>query len=186
MSATVISAQTRVEGSLLVGDPPGSGPSEGTRPGGTSSDLVIEGIVEGDVHTSGSLTLGRRAQVGGEIHAHDVRIGGVLHRSVRAEGVIHLLATAEVRGDLEAARVIIDDGAIFEGQVRLRRRGDAARAAPALRPRPVAASSSPLPAAADAATRPVVSAPAPITPPAARIVPELSTPGRRRVQRRSP
>ena len=155
MSSTVINAYTRIQGSIVVGDPPGSGSSVGksTQDGG---DLVIEGIVEGDVRASGQLTLGRRAQVNGELQAHDVHIAGALHRSVSARGVIHLLSTAEVRGDLEAARVIIDDGALFEGQVRL------------LRSTPV------LPQARTPAA------------PQARVVPELSTPGRRRLQRRLP
>jgi cytoskeletal protein CcmA (bactofilin family) len=130
---------------------------------------VIEGIVEGDVRASGQLTLGRRAQVGGELHAHDVRIAGTLHRSVSARGVIHLLSTAEVRGDLEAARVVIDDGAVFEGQVRLLRTPSALHTASA--PRPAIATRAATPGDEPAKPRPV---------------PELSSPGRRRLQRRTP
>ncbi len=203
MSATVIGTHARVLGSILVGDPPGSGPAGA--PGAGHGDLVVDGVVEGDVRASGQLTLGRRARVEGEIHARDVRIAGVLHRSVSAAGVIHLLATAEVRGDLAAARVIIDDGAVFEGQVRLHTTENPGRA-----PRgasPIAASTTPTrpalgqvspaprPAPPPAEARIVPATPppaeariAPATPPSAeaRIVPELSTPGRRRLQRRVP
>jgi len=171
MSATVIGVHARVLGSILVGDPPGSGPAGA--PGAGHGDLVIDGVVEGDVRASGQLTLGRRARVDGEIHARDVRIAGVLHRSVSAAGVIHLLSTAKVRGDLEAARVIIDDGALFEGLVRLHRETSLAQAPKATSPSPIQSRPTP----ASRATAPQVQA---------RNVPELATPGRRRLQRRVP
>lgn len=104
MTASTIEAHTRVIGSIDA-----------------DGDLVVLGRVEGSVRSSGQLTLGRCAVVTGELEAHDVRIAGTLERAVRAASVIHLLSTAEVRGDLHAARVVIDDGALFEGQVRLLR-----------------------------------------------------------------
>ncbi len=143
----------RVLGSIeITGETLGEVVGRSASPG--AGDLVVEGVVEGSVHVAGRLTLGPRARIDGEISARDVRIAGRLQRGVRASGVIHLLATAEVYGDLEAARVVIDDGALFEGQVRLRR--DVPRAEGPARP----------------------AAPA-------RVVPELSSPGRRRVQRRT-
>lgn len=158
MSATVIRASARVRGSISVSGE-GSGDGSGAEGAG---DLVVEGSVEGDVEVSGVLTIGRQAQISGAIVAHDVRIAGRLNRSVRATGVVHLTATAEVHGDLEAARVIIDDGAIFEGQVRLRH-ADATKAAS--KPR-----------------TPAVEPPRAMH---AREVPALGVPGRRRAQRRS-
>jgi cytoskeletal protein CcmA (bactofilin family) len=161
MSATVIGASTRVLGSVEV-----LGVASGAPDAVGEGDLVVEGIVEGDVRASGRLTLGRHAQVHGTISARDVRIAGRLDRDVEATGVIHLTSTAEVRGDLDAARVVIDDGAIFEGQVRLRR-----EARPTRPTRPVV---------------PVTPAVAPISTQAERReVPALASAGRRRVQRRS-
>ncbi|MEO6952396.1 MAG: polymer-forming cytoskeletal protein [Polyangia bacterium] len=104
MTASTIEAHTRVIGSIEA-----------------DGDLVVLGCIDGSVRAKGQLTLGPAAEITGELAAHDVRIAGKLERAVRADGVIHLLSTAEVRGDLHAARVIIDDGAVFEGQVRLLR-----------------------------------------------------------------
>lgn len=112
MAASFIAMNTRVVGSVIA-----------------DGDLEVRGRVEGDVRASGQLMLGPAAVVTGELEAHDVHIAGKLERSVRAAGVIHLLATAEVRGDLHAARVVIDDGALFEGQVRLIRGAASAHSA---------------------------------------------------------
>jgi cytoskeletal protein CcmA (bactofilin family) len=72
----------------------------------------------------------------------DLVVEGTIVGDVRTTGSVRLLATAEVKGDLEAARVAIEDGAVFEGQVRLRRvparqavvepRAEAPRAVPEL------------------------------------------------------
>ena len=115
MTVSLIASHTRVVGSVLA-----------------DGDLEVQGRVEGDVRAGGQLTLGPTAEVTGQLEAHDVRIAGKLERAVRAAGVIHLLPTAEVRGDLHASRVVIDDGALFEGQVRLLRA--ASPAPPAERP----------------------------------------------------
>src|SRR5688572_18552047 len=106
MSATVIASHTRIDGALS-----------------SDGDLVIEGAVAGDVHSTGRLTLGTDAKVGGTVQAREVFVACRLMHGVRAEGLVHLLSTAEVVGDLEASRLVIDDGAVFEGQVRLRRSG---------------------------------------------------------------
>jgi cytoskeletal protein CcmA (bactofilin family) len=162
MSATVIGAHAKVSGSVIVTAAIGT----------TDGDVIVEGTVDGSVRASGRLTLGVGAVVTGELIAHDVRIAGKLDRGIRATGVIHLLSTAEVNGDLEASRVVIDDGAIFEGQVKLRRNAPAkAPVAPAPAPRPAAPPAAPSLAAPSPSERPV---------------PELATPGRRRIQRRGP
>ena len=160
MTASTIEAHTRVIGSI---------DAEG--------DLVVLGRVEGSVRAKGRLTLGPCAVVTGELEAHDVRIACTLERAVRAAGVIHLLSTAEVRGDLDASRVVIDDGALFEGQVRLLRGQAIARVEAA------AGTPSAPPASTPGASTPGASTPAASTP-AARLVPELPAVGRRVVQRR--
>jgi cytoskeletal protein CcmA (bactofilin family) len=170
MPATLIGPHTRVLGSIeIVGELAVSAGAAAVSGDEGAFDLVVEGHVEGSVRASGRLTLGRRAQITGEIAARDVRIAGRLDRSVRASGVIHLLPSAEVYGDLEAARVVIHDGAVFEGQVRLARAGRGAAASPTVAAAPPPPRSTP-----------------PAPPTRAREVPALSTPGRRRLQRRTP
>ena len=39
-----------------------------------------------------------------------------------ASGTVRLLATAVLTGDIEAPRVAIDEGAVFDGQIRMRKK----------------------------------------------------------------
>ncbi len=104
MPQTVIGPGTRVAGPLSGQD-----------------DLVVEGTVDGPVTGEAQVTISAGARVGGEVRGRDVVIGGVLTHNVFATATVRLLATAELRADIQAARVAIDEGALLEGQVRMTR-----------------------------------------------------------------
>src|SRR5258706_16102749 len=101
-SSPVIGAETRVVGAL-------SGPD----------DLVVDGTVDGTVTGQAAVTIGTSARIGGEVRGRDVTIAGALRYNVYASSAIRLTATAQVFGDLHAPRVAIDDGALFEGQIKM-------------------------------------------------------------------
>jgi cytoskeletal protein CcmA (bactofilin family) len=101
MARTHIGPDTRVAGPLSGKD-----------------DLTIEGTVEGPVEGAAEVVIAPGARVGGEVRGRDVVIGGKLEHNVVATGMIRLLSTAEVLADLVAPKIAIDEGAVFEGQVR--------------------------------------------------------------------
>ncbi len=162
----------------------------GTRVGGTleaDGDLVIAGVVAGDIHCQGTVTVeaGARIGAGGTavVRGRDIVLAGSFTGCLRATGSVRLLASAELRGDIESPRVAIDDGALFEGGIRMPR--------PASRPAATQVDLTPptTVAAAVAAPAPAKVAPAkaasppPPKPTAQRAIPELPTLGRRRVTR---
>ncbi len=58
------------------------------------------------------------------MRGRDVVVAGKLAHNVFATHTVHLQASAELHGDIEAPRVAIDEGAVFEGQVRMKRRAE--------------------------------------------------------------
>jgi cytoskeletal protein CcmA (bactofilin family) len=105
---TVIGPETRIAGPLHGKD-----------------DLEVHGTVEGPVHGEASVTIAAGARIGGEVRGRDVIIGGELGHPVYASGVVRLLATAKLTGDIEAPRVAIDEGAQFDGQIRMHKKAAA-------------------------------------------------------------
>src|ERR1700753_2987510 len=91
-------------------------------PGAVSGkdDIEIYGTVDGSVHSEAAVTIAVGAHIGGAVRGRDVTLAGELSSSIHATGRVHLLATARLTGDIEAPRVAIDEGAVFEGQVRMR------------------------------------------------------------------
>ncbi len=83
-------------------------------------DLLVEGQVEGNVTLRGDLTVAEGASVTSEaVEAHAVVVAGSLEGSVSASGVVHLAPSARMRGDIQGASVIIDDGARFTGRLEI-------------------------------------------------------------------
>jgi hypothetical protein len=103
-----------------------------------------------------------------------VIVGGELTHAVYASGLVRLLATAKMTGDIEAPRIAIDEGAVFDGQVRMRKKAPAPMAGtPVKVPGPPTVSHVAVPAAPVQAV------------PATRAIPELAAPGRKPLIRKS-
>lgn len=149
---TVIGPETRIAGPLSGKD-----------------DLEVHGTVDGPVRGEASVTIAAGARIGGEVRGRDVIIGGELGHPVFATGSVRLLATAVMTADIESPRLAIDDGAVFDGQIRMRKKAPAAAATvnPPMTPH-VAVPAAPVQAV-----------------PATRAIPELATPGRKPLIRKS-
>jgi cytoskeletal protein CcmA (bactofilin family) len=89
----------------------------------SDEDLTIEGTLKGTVHIrEATLTIGEPARVEADIHGARVVVHGTLRGSITASVRIELGATAKVDGNLSADRVVIADGARFNGSIDMARR----------------------------------------------------------------
>ena len=116
----------------------------------TTGDVVVEGIVDGDIRAH-LLTVGETATIRGEIVADDIVINGRVIGRVRGLKV-RLTSSAQVEGDIIHKTIAIESGAHFEGSVQRQddplqtnRGQDSTAAAPAQSSTP--APSNPTPAA---------------------------------------
>jgi cytoskeletal protein CcmA (bactofilin family) len=83
-----------------------------------STDLAIEGRVEGAVTCDGfAVTLAPTAHVVGDVLARDITVAGHVEGQLVASDVIDIRAEATVNGRLITGRLILNDGATFNGHV---------------------------------------------------------------------
>jgi cytoskeletal protein CcmA (bactofilin family) len=83
-------------------------------------DLVVEGLVEGTITLSeNKLTIGATARVTANVAAKDVVVQGHLQGDIHAAGRVELRSGSNVNGDIRAARLSVEDNAIFSGKVEL-------------------------------------------------------------------
>lgn len=75
----------------------------------------IDGTVEGNVIVGGTLIVGERGVVNGNVSARAAVIGGKVYGNVDAPERIELTTTATLIGDMKTAAVVVDDGAVFHG-----------------------------------------------------------------------
>jgi cytoskeletal protein CcmA (bactofilin family) len=105
-------------------------------------DLTIDGEVEGTVELQEHrLTIGPNGKVVATIKAREVVVLGTVHGNIETREKIEIRKDAKVSGDIRTARIVIEDGAYFKGNIDIVR-AEAAKPAPAPKPQPVAAASA--------------------------------------------
>lgn len=80
------------------------------------NELIIDGKVEGEITSTGVLTVGENAEIRGEIKTKSVTVLGKVHGNITVDERCELKGRAVLQGDLKAARLVIEDGATFVGK----------------------------------------------------------------------
>ncbi len=102
-------------------------------------DLTIDGEVEGTVELQEHrLTIGPNGKVMATIKAREVVVLGTVHGNVETRDKIQIRKDAKLVGDIKTARIEIEDGAYFKGNIDIVR----AEAKPAPKPQPVASATA--------------------------------------------
>lgn len=78
-------------------------------------NLRISGRFEGSLDTLGSLVIGDRAQVEAQITGDSIVIAGRAQGKIVARRQLRLVAPARVTGELWTPRLIVEEGARFDG-----------------------------------------------------------------------
>ncbi len=81
-----------------------------------TNDLVVDGLIEGEIISDGSLTVGENARIKAEVHTRSVVVYGKVHGNITVTDRVELKANAELIGDIKAATISIEAGAIFVGK----------------------------------------------------------------------
>ena len=80
--------------------------------------LVIQGQVDGTVTLKGNnLIIGQEGRVTATVHAHTITIEGTLQSDAFGEDRVILKRTANVRGNISAPQVNMEEGARFKGSM---------------------------------------------------------------------
>ncbi len=79
------------------------------------NDLIVDGKIEGEITSDGSLTVGENAKIRAEIKTRSLVVYGKVHGNITVSERIELRANAEVIGDIKAAVLAMDAGAVFVG-----------------------------------------------------------------------
>ena len=96
----------------------------------SNEDVTVDGRVDGQLIVRDALLIvGERAQIQANIRGARIVIRGLVSGAVSASDRIELTPTATVTGSLSANRIVIADGAQFNGPIDMDQRTIAARIA---------------------------------------------------------
>ena len=82
----------------------------------TNGSLRIDGKIKGTVKSNDSVTIGSGGEVLGDVFARNVILGGKVEGNVVVEEKLILESTSILIGNIRAAKLIIDEGALFNGK----------------------------------------------------------------------
>jgi cytoskeletal protein CcmA (bactofilin family) len=81
--------------------------------------VLLNGRVRGEIVSNDTLVIGEKGVVNASIRSSIVEISGEVVGNISATERIELHPSCRVYGDIEAPVVIIDEGALLEGQCRM-------------------------------------------------------------------
>ncbi len=81
-----------------------------------STDPVrIDGKLKGEVRSDATITVGESGIVDGNLTAKNIITAGKVKGGIKAAEKVELKGTSRLEGDLVTVRLVIEDGAQFEG-----------------------------------------------------------------------
>src|SRR3954468_4309985 len=79
--------------------------------------MRLMGRFEGKINTSGRLHVAKEAKMQADVEATAIIIEGDVRGNLTAGDRIELKQSARYEGDLSAAKLVVDEGAVFSGHV---------------------------------------------------------------------
>ena len=82
-------------------------------------DLRVEGELKGNVTCEGTLFISEGAVIAATVEAEHVTVAGELTGEVRCRGRLQILPSGRVRARVSTGSLVIQEGAIYEGQLEM-------------------------------------------------------------------
>ena len=82
--------------------------------------LRIDGKFVGNIKSTDSIIVGKEGIIEGEIDVKNAVIGGTVKGKITASGKVTLEATAVLVGKLKATKLVIAEGAVFDGNSQMK------------------------------------------------------------------
>ncbi|OGF21781.1 hypothetical protein A2Y83_05270 [Candidatus Falkowbacteria bacterium RBG_13_39_14] len=79
-------------------------------------NVIVEGIVTGNLKTNKNLKVGTNAHIFANIKANNALIAGEVEGNILVKETLELTETARIRGDIKAKVIAITAGAVFHGK----------------------------------------------------------------------
>ena len=105
----------------------------------SENSIRIRGSVQGEIESQRSILIESQANVNAKVTAATVTVAGQVNGQIFCEGRVELRPSGRVIGEINAGTLIMQEGAFFEGHLKMGDRGGASVATGT--PEPVAAKS---------------------------------------------
>jgi cytoskeletal protein CcmA (bactofilin family) len=77
----------------------------------------VEGAVEGNLNSHGTIVLGKDSVVRGEVRAREVAASGIVVGTIRCSDRLEIFQSAKIIGTIQAPVMKMEPGALINGRV---------------------------------------------------------------------
>jgi cytoskeletal protein CcmA (bactofilin family) len=85
----------------------------------------IDGRFSGEIYTEGTLIVAELAVIEADIQASQIIISGEVRGNLSVKGRIEIHSPGKVFGNIQAPILVMDEGAVFEGNCQMKKLGHA-------------------------------------------------------------
>ena len=89
-----------------------------------SENFLVEGAVEGNLNSDGTIVLGKDAVVRGEVRAREVAVSGIVVGRIRCSDRLEIFESAKIIGTIQAPVLKMEPGAQINGRVLMSRNNE--------------------------------------------------------------
>ena len=82
----------------------------------TTQDVRLDGTIIGEVKSDKRLVMGKTGKIEGTVHCNESSIKGRIDGELNVKGLLHLLNTAFIKGRIKAKKMVVDEGAAYNGE----------------------------------------------------------------------
>lgn len=82
-------------------------------------DVQLLGTHDGDTDLKGNLEISESAIIRGNIKAKTISVSGTVEGNIVADAKLQIRYTAQVRGNISTPVISVQEGAVFEGDVKM-------------------------------------------------------------------
>lgn len=86
----------------------------------TEGNLRIDGQFEGNIIKAKDVVVGENGLVQGEVTCDTMAIYGTVKGNIKSQGLVEIMTSGKVFGDMEVKSISIKEGAVFEGKSLMR------------------------------------------------------------------
>lgn len=85
----------------------------------TSENIRLDGKIVGEVSCNKKMVMGETGSINGNLKAHNLFTKGKIVGDVNVGEVIHLMGDAFVKGNIHAKKLLVEEGAKYDGECKI-------------------------------------------------------------------
>ena len=86
----------------------------------SKADFRIDGIVEGNITTTGKVVVGKSGQINGKINSSNADISGSVAGKIEVAETLSLMSESLIQGDIVTGKLSVEEGAQVDASISMK------------------------------------------------------------------